>query len=60
MLKVGDIVRHSDGTLGLIIDYRPAQETYLDSMFPYFVYFIDTLDGDWYRSACLKLVSRSS
>ena len=59
-MKTGDLVRHTgDGAIGIVIEYIPDQETFLDSMFPYHIHFFDEVDSDWFGSACLEVLSET-
>jgi hypothetical protein len=51
-VKVGDLVRHNDGDLGLVVEVDVN-----DDWFPYRIFFCDGLGrADWYRDNCVSLV----
>jgi hypothetical protein len=55
-MKIGDLVKHNDGTIGLITEYNPHPRY---RRFPYFICFNDYGFNDWYGPDNLEVISEN-
>ena len=53
-MKVGNLVRHNDGAVGVVIEIRRGP----DWLYPYRIRWFDG-DTDWFRERAVELISES-
>jgi hypothetical protein len=62
-VKVGDLVvveiHTNEKFLGLITEVNSNPLDPIDSMFPYYITFIDGFPSDWYGSDTLEVISEN-
>ena len=62
-MKVGDLVvatiHTNEKILGLVTEVNSRPILPIDSMYPYYIIFIDGFPSDWYGSDTLEVISES-
>lgn len=57
-LKVGDLVKHREGDIGIITDISPSnQDTVIEGRLEYQVFFLKDGDIDWFYPSWLTPIS---